>query len=276
MTGQKIACIGAGQMATALAQGLVAAGFCQPEQLSAADPLAAARQRFESTVPGARLFETNAHAVQDADIVLLAVKPHQLQGVGREIASVLTERPLLVSIAAGVSLAELVAWFGTERVVRVMPNTPCLVGQGVSAFSLASEADEQDAKMVEQMMGSVGRAFQVEEPYLDCVTGLSGSGPAYVYLLIEALADGGVRVGLPRPLAIELAARTVRGAAEMVLAQGEHPALLKDRVTSPGGTTIAGLQVLEERGVRAAAIAAVEAATHRAREMGTRETGKDK
>ena len=149
-----------------------------------------------------------------------------------------------------------------------MPNTPCLVGQGASAYALGARATDQDAEIVQRMMSAVGVAFRLEESYLDAVTGLSGSGPAYVYLLIEALSDGGVRVGLPRSVAATLAAQTVRGAAEMVLVQGEHPAVLKDRVASPGGTTIAGLHALEEHGLRSAAIAAVVAATQRARELG--------
>ena len=205
---------------------------------------------------------------KQAEIVLLAVKPGQLMSVAEEIRPVLSARHLVVSIAAGVTLAKLGDWFGTQRLVRVMPNTPCLVACGASAFALGAKATEADADTVQAMMSSVGLALRMEESYLDCVTGLSGSGPAYVYLLIEALADGGVRVGLTRQTALALAAHTVRGAAEMVLAEGEHPAVLKDRVTSPGGTTIAGLQVLEERGVRAAAMAAVEAAFVRAREMG--------
>ena len=268
MIDKQIALIGTGQMATALAQGLVQASFCRPEQILAFDPSAAARDRFAAAVGDVVLQESNGRAVAGADIILLAVKPYQLEGVAGEIRDVLTERHLLISIAAGVSIDRLSEWFGTQRVIRVMPNTPCLVGKGVSGYALGPRATSGDADTVQQMVSSVGLALQVEEPYLDCVTGLSGSGPAYVYLLIEALADGGVKVGLPRHTALELAAHTVRGAAEMVIATGEHPAVLKDRVTSPGGTTIVGLQVLEERGMRAAAIAAVEASMRRAREMG--------
>jgi pyrroline-5-carboxylate reductase len=257
-----------GQMARALADGMVAAGYCRSEQIVAFDPSPEARERFTAVLPSAAVQASNCHAVEQAETVVLAVKPHQLRAVGEEIRAALSGKQLVVSIAAGVSIAQLSQWMDTRRIVRVMPNTSCLVGQGVSAFAPGPEATEADVKAVEQMMGSVGLALHVDDKDLDSVTGLSGSGPAYVYLLIEALADGGVRVGLSRETALALAAHTVRGAAEMVIVEQQHPAVLKDRVTSPGGTTIAGLQVLEERGVRAAAIAAVEAATGRSRELG--------
>ena len=263
-----IACIGTGQMATALVRGLVRSGFCDPRDISAFDPDAAARDRFAEAVPGVGFESSNVAAAGKASIVLLAVKPQRLPEVAREIREAVDDRQLIVSLAAGVTLAQLSAWFGTPRIIRVMPNTPCLVGQGASAFSLGAKATAADAEAVQRMMGAVGMAFQLDESYLDSVTGLSGSGPAYVYMFIEALSDGGVRAGLPRPVAMALAAQTVRGAAEMVLVEGEHPAVLKDRVASPGGTTIAGLQALEEHGMRAAAMAAVCAATQRARELG--------
>jgi pyrroline-5-carboxylate reductase len=154
------------------------------------------------------------------------------------------------------------------RLVRVMPNTPCLVGQGACGYCLGENATAEDGRLVEQLLGSVGLAYRVDEKLLDAVTGLSGSGPAFVYMVVEALSDGGVRMGIPRPVATALAAQTVRGAAEMVLATGEHTGVLKDRVTSPGGTTIAGIQALESGGLRAALMAAVEAATRRSIELG--------
>jgi pyrroline-5-carboxylate reductase len=176
---------------------------------------------------------------------------------------------LLISIAAGVSIATLQEYAGPDvRVIRVMPNTPALVHKGSAAYALGVGTTEADAETAEAVFSSVGRAYEVAESLLDAVTGLSGSGPAYVYLAIEALADGGVRMGLPRDLAVQLAAQTVSGAAEMVLRTTLHPAQLKDMVASPGGTTIAGLAVLEAHSVRGAFIEAVEAATLRSRELG--------
>jgi len=176
---------------------------------------------------------------------------------------------LLVSVAAGIRLATLADRFGKGlRLVRVMPNTPCLIGQGACAYCLGEHATAEDGQLVKQLLQSVGIAYEVEEKLLDAVTGLSGSGPAFVYIMIEALSDGGVRMGLPRNVATALAAQTVRGAAEMVTVTGEHPGVLKDRVASPGGTTMAGLQALESGGLRAALMAAVEAATRRAGELG--------
>ncbi len=268
MVKQSIALIGAGQMATALARGLVGAGFCSPQQLLVYDPLPAALSKFAEVVGGGQFTPGNRQAVQGSGIVVLAVKPQHIAGVAEEIREGLSASQLVISLAAGVTLERLCHGLGTQRVVRVMPNTPCLVGKGVSGYALGPLATPEDAQVVQRMMGSVGLAVQVDEPLLDGVTGLSGSGPAFVYLMIEALADGGVRAGLPRATALALAAHTVRGAAEMVVSLGEHPAVLKDRVTSPGGTTIAGLQVLEDHSVRGTLMAAVMAATGRARELG--------
>ena len=198
-------------MATALARGLVEADCCPATHIRAYDPSADALVRFADAVGAVTCTTSNATAIEHADIVLLAVKPQQLTKVAQEIRSTLTPRQLVVSIAAGVTLGQLSEWFGTERVIRVMPNTPCLVGKGASAYSLGPLATEEDSEEVGAMLSSVGLAVRVSEPMLDCVTGLSGSGPAYVYLMIEALADGGVLVGLPRPTAPQLAAHTVRG-----------------------------------------------------------------
>ncbi len=176
----------------------------------------------------------------------------------------------MVSIAAGIRLAVLSAGLGDGvRLIRVMPNTPCLVGLGACGYCLGARATPQDGTLVEQLLGAVGLAFQVDEPLLDVVTGLSGSGPAFVYIMIEALSDGGVRMGLTRKMATALAAQTVRGAAEMVLRSGEHPGVLKDRVTSPGGTTIAGIAALESGGCGPHLMAAVQAATRRSIELGS-------
>ena len=269
MLTQQIGFIGAGQMARALAGGFVQAGLVAGRQIVASDPVAAARDAWQSALPQARIAASNAAVAAEADVIVLAVKPQQMSAVLAELKPACKANHLVISIAAGVRLATLEAGLGNEvRLVRVMPNTPCLVGQSASAYTLGTRATAADGELVEQLLGSVGRAFRVEEKLLDAVTGLSGSGPAFVFVLIEALSDGGVRMGLPRDLALALAAQTVRGAAEMMLVTGEHPAVLKDRVASPGGTTIAGLQALESGGLRSALIAAVEAATRRSVELG--------
>lgn len=270
MTSSRVVCVGAGQMATALVGGWVARNLVAGADVTACDPDPAARDRFAARVPGVCCAAASRPAMAGAAVILLAIKPQQLPSVADELRGALTSEQLVVSIVTGVSLDQLTRSFATQRVVRVVPNTPCLVGRGVSAYAAGAAVAPADVEQVERLLGAVGIVARVDEPLLDAVTGLAGSGPAYVYLLIEALSDGGVRVGLPRALATRLAAETVRGAAEMVLVADEHPAVLKDRVASPGGTTIAGLQVLEERGVRAAAIAAVEAAAARARELGKR------
>lgn len=258
--------IGAGQMARALAKGFLRAGLLDPDRIVAFDPVAEALEQFASQCCGTRPAVSNTAASQEADVLFLAVKPQNMQAVIDELAGQVGGK-LVVSIAAGVPISRL-SDLRTSRIVRVMPNTPCLVGQGASAYCLAAGATASDGELVAKLLAAVGIAFQVEERHLDAVTGLSGSGPAFIYLVIEALSDGGVRMGLPRDVAAALAAQTVRGAAEMVLAQKEHPAVLKDRVASPGGTTIAGLAALEDRGLRGALMAAVEAATRRSAELG--------
>jgi pyrroline-5-carboxylate reductase len=267
MPALRIGFIGAGQMATALASGFVRTGLVSAENLIASDPDENARKRF-AQASGGRTTEHNGEAVKQSDILFLAVKPQQLASVSGGLKGKIPSETLVVSIAAGIRLAQLAAWLGEElRLIRIMPNTPCLVGQGACAFSLGEKATAKDAELLEKLLKAVGKVWQVEEKLLDAVTGLSGSGPAFAYVMIEALGDAGVRMGLPRPIAAALAAQTVRGAAEMVLATGEHPAVLKDRVASPGGTTIAGLQALENGKLRGTLIAAVEAATKRSIEM---------
>ena len=267
MIEQTIGFIGAGQMARALAGGFANAGLVQAERLTAADPVESAREQFADQVGGGRFLPDNRALVDSADLVILAVKPQYVGAVAGELAGHLPPDKLLVSIAAGVPLTRLCADFQTDRIIRVMPNTPCLVGCGASAYALGPGASRDDAEIVGTLLGAVGISFQVEEPLLDAVTGLSGSGPAFVYTVIEALSDGGVRMGLPRAVATALAAQTVLGAAQMVIATGEHTAVLRDRVASPGGTTIAGIQALEDHGLRAALISGVEAATRRSLEL---------
>jgi pyrroline-5-carboxylate reductase len=260
--------IGAGRMATALAKGFVQRGLASANDLIASDPLPSAAEEFRRTTEG-RVVTDNLLVASQSDCLFLAVKPQQMPDVLAQLAGRLSERQLVVSVAAGVTLAAISKTIGTgPRLVRVMPNTPCLIGQGASAYCLGPATRAEDGPLIGRLLESVGLAFQVEEKLLDAVTGLSGSGPAFVYLMIEALSDGGVRMGLPRSVAQALAAQTVRGAAELVLTSGQHPAALKDQVASPGGTTIAGLQALEAGAVRGALMAAVEAATRRSVELG--------
>lgn len=267
MLDQQIGFVGAGQMARALACGFVDTGLITAAGITAFDPVPSALDEFASLVAGSKSAKDNVAVTAASDVVFLAVKPQNMSAVLAELR-LATANKLFVSIAAGVSLARLAAGLGTQRIVRVMPNTPCLVGKGAAGYALGSGASAADGALVGRLLGAVGLAIQLKEELLDAVTGLSGSGPAYVFTMIESLSDGGVRMGLPRDVATALAAQTVLGSAAMVLASKEHPAVLKDRVASPGGTTIAGLKALEDRGLRGSLIAAVEAATLRSRELG--------
>lgn len=255
-------------MARALARGFVRAGLIPPENVATCDPVPAACDQFQAEVAGARVFADNGSVVEASDVVFLAVKPQHVAEAAGEIRSSVSAKKLIVSIAAGVSLDSLASLLGTRRLVRVMPNTPCLIGQGAAGYAAADGTAPGDCELVGQLLSAVGIAFEVKESMLDAITGLSGSGPAYVFTIIEALSDGGVRMGLPRETATALAAQTVRGAAEMVCSGDTHPAILRQRVASPGGTTIAGLEVLEDRGVRGAMLAAVKAASERSVELG--------
>jgi pyrroline-5-carboxylate reductase len=259
--------LGAGRMATALARGWLRAGLIRANGCRASDPLPQARQAFTSET-GCPAVTDNGEVVAGSDLLVLAVKPQSMAALMEEIRPLLKTR-LVVSIAAGITLRQLAEGLGSGcRLVRVMPNTPCLLGASASAYSPGDNATADDIALVDRLLNAVGVAFRLPEQLLDAVTGLSGSGPAFVYLMIEALSDGGVRVGLPREVATALAAQTVLGAAKMVLETQTHPGVLKDMVASPGGTTIAGLHALERGGVRGALMDAVEAATRRARELG--------
>ncbi len=266
----KVGFIGAGQMATALACGWLRGGVLQPDQITASDVSAEARVRF-SQLTGGECKTNNLEVVEAADVIVVAVKPAQMTAVLTQIGTLggsLVGERFWISIAAGIPIDSLLAFFpGEVRLARVMPNTSVKVCQGVCAYSLPPKAKPEDAALVQALFAPLGVCVRVEESQMDAVTALSGSGPAMVYLVIEALIDAAVAVGLPRSLAELLAIQTVRGAAEMAQETREHPAVLKSQVTSPGGTTIAGLKVLEERAVRAAFIAGVEAAVRRAKEL---------
>jgi pyrroline-5-carboxylate reductase len=232
------------------------------------DPVPAARGGFQKDT-GAAVFDDNAAVVARSDVLILAVKPQNMAGLLADIRPAVTAKHLVISIAAGITLRQLAEGVGADRrLIRVMPNTPCLVGASASGYAAAEAATADDIKLVDRFLNAVGKAFQLPEQLLDAVTGLSGSGPAFVFAVIEALSDGGVRMGLPRDVATALAAQTVFGSAKMLLETGLHPAVLKDQVASPGGTTIAGLHALERGGVRAAFMDAVEAATQRSQELG--------
>jgi len=266
--------IGAGRMATALAAGIVDAGLAGGADIVASDPDAQVRAGFAERLAGATLLDDNAQAARDAELVILAVKPQVMPDVLASLAGAIGPETVVVSIAAGVPLRQLeVALPPGTRTVRVMPNTPCLIGRGASGYSPGRHATPQDLQRVDRLLAAVGIAFQLPEALLDAVTGLSGSGPGFVYTMIEALSDGGVLTGLPRHVAHRLAAQTVAGAAEMVMQTGRHPAELREQVTSPGGTTIAGLEALEQHGLRSAVIAAVKAAAERSCELGRGSSG---
>lgn len=259
--------LGAGRMATALAKGFLRADLIAAEGVTASDPSPAAREVFARET-GGRAVESNVEAAKSARVLVLAVKPGHATHVLEEIRPVFTEDHLLISIAAGIPLGWLQdALFENARVLRVMPNTPALIGASASAYSLGDAALPADAELAQTLFSATGLACQVAENLLDAVTGLSGSGPAYVSIFIEALSDGGVAAGLPRDLATRLAAQTVLGAARMVLETGQHPGALKDMVASPGGTTIEGLHELEKAGFRGAVMSAVRAAAEKSRKM---------
>jgi pyrroline-5-carboxylate reductase len=262
-----IAMIGGGRMASALAQGFCTAGLAHPEAIVVYDPAEAARASLETSLPGISFATSPAEAASSADLVWLAVKPQQVAEACTAIAAVMPGRTL-VSILAGISTTTLARLSGTSRVIRVMPNTPCLVGRGVSVLCAAPDVPPDVAAHVKKLLGAVGAVHEADESLMDAVTGLSGSGPGFLALVAEALMEGGVEAGLPRPLALALAAQTLAGTGELLDRTGEEPSVIRDRVTSPGGTTLAGLAVLENRGVRDALAAAVVAATKRAGELG--------
>jgi len=264
----KIGFLGAGKMATALAKGFVQSGIVGADDVTASDLYENARTAFAWAV-GARCTEWNLDVLRFANVLVLAVKPDQAAGLLAEIRPHFTGEHLLVSIAAGVTLARLESLLPTgARVVRVMPNTPALVGASATAYAAGTHATKDDADLAQKLFAAVGVAFPVKEKLLDAVTGVSGSGPAYVFLMIEALSDGGVAAGLPREVATRLAAQTMLGAAKLLLETGQHPGVLKDSVASPGGTTIEGLHELEKAGVRGALMNAVRAAAEKSRLLG--------
>ena len=267
MPDRRIAFVGGGRMALALAEGFVTAGLLAANEITVYDPAPTAREQLAARITGIQFADSATDAARSASIIWLAVKPQQAAAAGGEVAAVMAGRSL-VSIVAGLSTGLLATLAGTPRVIRVMPNTPCLVGRGVSVTCRSAAVDPEVASRVQGLLAAVGHVHEADESLLDAVTGLSGSGPGFLALVVEALAEGGVRAGLPAPLALKLAVQTLAGTGSLLEQTGEDPAVVRDRVASPGGMTLAGLAVLEERGVRDAVAAAVVAAAVRAKELG--------
>jgi pyrroline-5-carboxylate reductase len=259
--------IGSGNMAEALIRGLVRAGVVTADQIYGSDPRDERREelrrRYEIRVsPG------NVAVASESDILIMSVKPQVMINVLDEIAEHVRPSALVISIAAGIPIAVIEAKLPRSRVVRTMPNTPALVDAGATAVAAGGHATDEDIQAARRIFNSVGMTVILDESQMDAITGLSGSGPAYIFLIIEALSDAGVKVGLSRYSAQALAAQTVLGSAKLLIETDEHPGKLKDMVTSPGGTAIAGLHTLEEGGVRTTLMNAVEVATRRSRELG--------
>ena len=268
MTDRTIGFIGAGLMAEALADGIIHSGVVSAEDVYASDPDEERREVFQQKI-GDHVYEDNRKVARHADVLVLAVKPQVLPRVAQHISEKVEDAHLVVSIAPGIKLASLERWLDTDRLIRVMPNTPALVGEGASGFAAGRGTTESDIETVEAILGAVGRCVKVKEELMDAVTGLSGSGPAFLFIALEAMADAGVEAGLSREQAMELAAQTMRGAATLAQETDMHPAELKDAVTTPGGTTAAGLHALETAGLRAAFMNSVQAAVEKGRSLGS-------
>lgn len=260
--------IGCGKMGSALVKGAIRENAIDGQKVIAIDLIPELAQKLSKEI-GASIAKTNDELIENSDAILLCVKPQNMISLTNSFTKERSSK-LFISIAAGIKIDDLEKSFkNDDRIIRVMPNTPAMIGQGASAQSRGKNATESDAQFVSNLLNAVGITIEVPENQLDAVTGLSGSGPAYIYTVIEALADGGVLVGLPKEKALKLAAKTVIGAAEMVMKSDEHPAKLRDQVASPGGTTIAGLAALESGKLRSTLIEAVKAATKRSEELGS-------
>jgi pyrroline-5-carboxylate reductase len=263
----RIGVIGAGNMGTTILEGLLDAGAATADQLMASDPREARRRELDER--GVRTSASNLEVARFAELLVLATKPQVFDRMLTEIASGTGPDTLVVSIAAGIPIAAIESQLAPgTRVIRTMPNTPALVGAGATAIAPGTHVSDEDLATVEALFSSIGITEVLEESLLDAVTGLSGSGPAFIFVIIDALSDAGVKVGLHRTTAQRLAAQTVLGAAKMLIETGEHPGKLKDMVASPGGTTIAGLHTLEAGGLRKTLMDAVENATLRSKQLG--------
>ena len=271
LAGRRIGFIGAGNMAEAIIRGLLESRTVAPDHITASDVMPERRQ-FMQTTYHIKTTGDNAELVTGSDILVLAVKPQVVSQVLHHIGPHTNDTKLVISIVAGLTVAAMATVLGPgTRIVRTVPNTPVFVGEGMVALASDGPARAEDYVVTTSIFSPVARIVSIEEKLMDAALGVSGSGPAYGFLMIEALSDGGVKMGLPRQIALELAAQTLLGAAKMCLESGRHPGQLKDMVTSPGGTTIAALHKMEAAGVRSALIDAVEAATRRSKELGRKE-----
>lgn len=265
---QQISFIGSGAMGEAIIKGMIAQGVVQASQILASDPIEARREQIQSQF-GVNTTDSNLQAVKDSDVVVLSVKPQVLPRVMAELKGRIPATALVLSIVAGVPVAPMQEGLAHDRLVRTMPNTPAQVGKGVTVWVATPAVTPQQRQQTEAILNALGEQVMVEdEHYLDMATGLSGSGPGYIFLLIEAMIDAGVQIGFSRADAQKIVLQTIDGSVELVRSTGLHPAELKNRVTSPAGTTAAGLFELEQSGVRAAIIRAVEAATRRSEALG--------
>jgi len=271
LAGRRIGFIGAGNMAEAIIRGLLESQTVAPSRITASDVMPERLQDMQ-TAYDINTTDDNAALVKGSDILVLAVKPQVVGKVLHHIGPHTDDTKLIISIVAGLTVATMATALGPgTRIVRTVPNTPVFVGEGMVALASDGPARDDDYEVTAAIFSPVARIVSIEEKLMDAALGVSGSGPAYGFLMIEALSDGGVKMGLPRPIALELAAQTLLGAAKMCLESGRHPGQLKDMVTSPGGTTIAALHKMEAGGVRSALIDAVEAATRRSEELGRKE-----
>jgi len=267
LKGKKIAIIGGGKMGSIIAQGLIAQKISSNKDIIVTD-IDAARLELLRKSTKLKVSHNNEKAVKNANIIIIAVKPQNMAATLNEISPAIDKNKIVISIAAGITTGFIEAFLASGvRVLRVMPNTPALIGEGAAAVAKGSCAKKSDVKLAHIIFNAVGISVEVEEALIDAVTGLSGSGPAYCFLIIEALIDAGEQMGLPRDLAAKLAMQTMLGAARLCIHSDKQPAELREMVTSPGGTTVAGLKVLEDGKIRATIIAAVEAATKRSKEL---------
>jgi len=243
--------IGTGTMGRAIIKGLLDSGFTSKNKIIASEIVKRTAENIQ-TETGINIVDNNPELVKKSDVIVICTKPNTINAILKEIKDFLTDKKTVISIAAGVETKQIEDIIGKNiSVIRVMPNTPALVKEGMTVISKGSHASNKDVEFAFELFSKIGKCVEIDEKYMNAVTGISGSGPAFIYVIIEALADGGVKLGIPKHIALELAAQTTLGAAKMVIETGKHPAILKDEVTTPGGCTAAGLMVLEENRIRA-------------------------